>query len=209
MASKTCRAKDPSKCRLHGNPESNLQAQADKAAATGNAGAYLAAREEMDKAKPAEPLRVTLSGGTSYSEKFESAPLWRKKAVVSARQTTKPEALKTVLANGLVETSRDEIPVGSWIITNPGGEEYAISDEKFQKLYEPGEGDGQFKAKGIIRAYQNPTGQPVSIVAPWGEVQYGDEHCWFAAGTDDSLNPTEDCYIIGSNEFADTYGPNK
>lgn len=207
MASK-CRAKDPSTCRTHGKPENgNLTAQANHAASTGDIGKYLEAREEMDKTKTVEPQRVSLTEDEAFSDKFEAAPLWRKKAVVSARQTADVESLKTVLADGTVETSRDAVPAGHWIITNPGGEEYAITPEKFEKLYEGTDKEGRFRAKGVIRAYQNPTGHPVTIIAPWGEVQYGDENCWLAAGTDDSMNPTDDRYIIGGQEFKDTYGP--
>lgn len=209
MAAK-CRAKNPNNCRVHGNPDtSDLKAQADQAASAGDLGAYLNARGELEKTKKVEPERVSLTEDKAFSSKFETAPLWRKKAVVSARQTTTVESLKTVLADGTVETSRDAVPAGHWIITNPGGEEYAISPEKFEKLYEDTDEEGRFRAKGVIRAYQNPTGHPVTIIAPWGEVQYGDENCWFAAGTDENMNPTDDRYIIGGQEFKDTYGPEK
>lgn len=46
-----CRAKNPATCRMHGNPTiSNLQAQADQAAVSGNAEEYLALRQQIDAA---------------------------------------------------------------------------------------------------------------------------------------------------------------
>lgn len=203
MDSKKCRAKDPSKCRMHGTPEATGSTERlEKAVAARDAEQYL-----KGKMEPANTSQFqVLTGDTPLSGQFKGAPLWRKSAVVTARQLAEPQALKTMLSNGLVETSRDVVEAGNWIITNPSGEEYAITDEKFKKLYEGTKEDGRYQAKGIIRAYQNPTGNPVEITAPWGEKQYGDENCWFAAGTDDQLNPTEDRYIIGDKEFRETYG---
>ena len=57
-----------------------------------------------------------------------------KHAEVHARQVKSKEHLKTVL-DGKVEIEGD-IDTGYWIIRNPGGEEYAIKDEKFHELYE-------------------------------------------------------------------------
>ena len=132
-----------------------------------------------------------------------AATLYRKNVIIQARQVVETERVETVLANGLLETAR-EVPAGHWVITNPGGEEYAVSDEKFRNRYEP-VGDGHYRAKGVIRAYQNPTGEDVEITAPWGEKQFGDAGCWFAAATDADLKATTDRYIIGGAEFHDTY----
>ena len=132
-----------------------------------------------------------------------TATLYCKNAIIQARQVIEPERVKTILSNGLLETAR-EVPVGHWVITNPGGEQYAVSDEKFQNRYEP-VGDGHYRAKGIIRAYQNPTGESVEIMAPWGEKQVGDTACWFAAATDKDLNATTDRCLIGGEEFRETY----
>lgn len=149
-----------------------------------------------------ENMIVDLQTG-ELNERFSTATVWQKKAVVEARQVTEPEFLDTVLANGFLETSR-EVPVGHWIITNPGGEQYAVSDEKFRGRYED-IGGGKFKAKGFVRAYSNPTGKSVEITAPWGEKQFGDSECMFASALDMHRAPTKDCYIIGREEFEDTY----
>lgn len=150
----------------------------------------------------AENMIVDLQTG-ELNEQFQFAPLWQKKAVIEARQVTEPEFLDTVLANGFLETSR-EVPTGHWIITNPGGEKYAVPDEKFQVRYES-IGGGKFKAKGLIRAFSNPTGKKVEITAPWGEKQFGDSRCMFATTIGENFEPTTDRYIIGGDEFEDTY----
>lgn len=137
------------------------------------------------------------------TQRFTDAPLYRKSAVVQAREVKDVETVETVLANGFHETAR-EVPVGHWIITNPGGEEYAVSAEKFHTRYEP-LGNGQYRAKGIIKAFPNFTGEDVEIVAPWGEPQYGDENCLFATALNPELDITADRYIIGGQEFLDTY----
>jgi hypothetical protein len=138
-----------------------------------------------------------------FNERFLDASIWQKKAIVEARQVKEIEHLDTVLANGFLETTR-EVPAGHWIITNPGGEEYAVSDEKFQSRY-VSIGNGKFQAKGRIRAYPNPTGKNVEITAPWGEQQFGDSMCYFASAISENLEPTADRYIIGYDEFAETY----
>ena len=197
-----CQAKNPNSCRVHGTADTmqQLEGAANSAVSSKDLNSYLDAKEKMKEAKTVK--RVNLQDATN-TKRFKAAPLYRKSAVVEARQTTAVERLETVLSNGTVETTR-EVPAGEWIVTNPGGEQYAITDEKFQSRYESN-GDGQYQAKGIIRTFQNPTGGDVEIMAPWGEMQYGDANCWFATGTDGELAPTKDCYIIGGDEFKDTY----
>jgi hypothetical protein len=204
---KECRAKNPNLCRVHGNGATaldQLNAVAEAAASSKDMNLYMSAREQIDALKDVKVTKHINLQDAGNTERFNAAPLYRKSAVVTARRTEKVERLDTVLSNGLVETSR-EVPAGEWIVTNPGGEQYAISDEKFCSRYELRE-DGQYQAKGVIRAFQNPTGGDVEVMAPWGEMQYGDANCWFAAGTTDDLNPTQDCYIIGGDEFKETYG---
>lgn len=139
------------------------------------------------------------------TSKFIAAPLYRKSAVVQARKVEEVETVETILANGFHETARD-VPVGHWVITNPGGEEYAVSEEKFTTRYED-LGNGNYRAKGIIKAFLNHTGEDVEIVAPWGDPQHGDSQCLFATALDPQLNISSDRYIIGGQEFLDTYEP--
>lgn len=140
----------------------------------------------------------------SFSSLFKNAPLYRKNAVVRARQVIEEEMLETVLANGFVEITR-LVPIGCWIITNPGGEEYAIPEERFHSRYEETDTPGVYHAKGEIRAIQNTTGSPIEIIAPWGGSQFGDSQCILAAGCDEDMNATDYRYIIGYKEFLDTY----
>lgn len=140
---------------------------------------------------------------TEFTEKFATAQKYKKSAIIHARQVNYAEHLDTILESGLLETSR-VVPVGHWIITNPGGEEYAVSDEKFKTRYDH-IGDGRFTSHGVIRAFQNPTGTDIEILAPWGEPQYGDAQCFLASTCDDEFAATQDLYIIGYQEFLDTY----
>jgi hypothetical protein len=149
------------------------------------------------------PERLDLSG---FDASFAAAPTYKKNAIVTARRTEHPEKLATVLADGTVETER-VVPAGHWIITNPGGEQYAIDDEKFAKKYTQEGTPGTYRAAGEIRAIQSPVQGPITITAPWGEEQHGNEGCYLAAGVDEDGNPTADRYIIGEQEFADTYVP--
>lgn len=139
-----------------------------------------------------------------FDNLFANAPVYRKNAVVRAREVIKEELLETILANGFKEITR-LVPVGCWIIMNPGGEEYAIPAERFHSRYEPTEEEGVYRAKGEIRAIQNITGEGVEIIAPWGGSQYGDKDCILASGCDENMNPTDYRYIIGYQEFLDTY----
>lgn len=144
----------------------------------------------------------------AFSALFKNAPVYRKNAVVKARKVLKEELLETVLSNGFVEITR-LVPVGCWIITNPGGEEYAIPNERFHSRYEETDIPGVYHAKGEIRAIKNTTGKPVEIIAPWGGSQFGDSDCIIASGCDENMNPTDYRYIIGYQEFLDTYFPVK
>lgn len=133
-----------------------------------------------------------------HSLDFTNAPRYQKTVTVTARTAKPGEHMRTILANGLIET--DRILNGTeTIITNPTGEEYAIRTEQLHDIYTHVEED-IWQAKGIIKALPNPTGQPIYINAPWGAPQYGDERCLLAQG----LNPT-DRYIIAKDEFDRTY----
>jgi hypothetical protein len=137
---------------------------------------------------------------------LSEAPIYKKTAVVDAVRATEPTVVETVLADGTVETENVAQP-GDYIVTNPGGEQYVMSGEKFTERYTP-KGDGSYQAKGSVRVIQNPTGAPISITAPWGEKQYGDERC-YVVSAHDPYNPDDvstDRYIVGYEEFNETYG---
>lgn len=142
------------------------------------------------------------------TQALSEAGIYTKTALVRIRQAQPGEQIKTVLGDGTEETvnmaGENEV-----IITNPGGEEYIISAEKAAGRYEKTDEDGVYKAKGMVRAMQNPTGRPIEIMAPWGEKQFGGADTIIATTYDpsDPENIGADRYIIGRQEFEDTYAP--
>ncbi len=157
----------------------------------------------LDKA----PKELDLST-EEYTELLTNAPVYAKKGVVEARQVTEHEEVSTTLADGTEETVNVAEP-GDVVVTNPGGEKYVLKPDNFAKRYEATDEDGVFRAKGMARAFPNPTGAPIEIVAPWGEKQFGNPDCMIATVFDpdqpDAIG--SDRYIIGSEEFQTTYAP--
>lgn len=152
----------------------------------------------------AEPTLVDLNTD-EYTALFLSSPVYRKNVFVHARQVTDTEKIETILADGTFETNQT-VEAGQWIITNPGGETYAIKNEKFVRRYDS-VGNGVYQAKGIIHAFTSPVDGPVKIIAPWGEPQYGNKGCVFGASILEDGSIAEDRYILGRQEFEDTYVP--
>ena len=150
------------------------------------------------------PRLVDLSSPQIESS-LESAPTYRKTSVIDAEQATEPTTLTTTLADGTVETTR-EVKVGDWIVTNPGGERYAMGADKFASRYAPN-GDGRYAATGRVIAMSNPEAEPIAIVSPWGDMMRGDDECMIAAQPDENGRPGSDRYIIGRDEFDATYAP--
>lgn len=134
---------------------------------------------------------IDMSGGRAY----------KKSAVVTVAQATHGQKLITTLKNGTVETSRI-LSGDECIITNPSGEQYAVSKENLIAKYDKNP-DGTYSAKGQITAVKNPFGRDITIIAPWGEEQHGDASCYIAQSSTDE----NDRYIIGHNEFIETYKP--
>jgi len=95
--------------------------------------------------------------------------VFRKSGIVSARPATLGENVVTSIG-GEVET-RNSAKEGDWVITNPTGENYIVSDDKLQSRYEK-IGEGQYKAKGKIRGIvvsSNDAIECPKFVAAWGE----------------------------------------
>lgn len=163
---------------------------------------------ENDKNKELQVETQTVDLSTEqYTQLLTEAPVYAKKAIVEARQTTEREEVKTILADGITETVNVAEP-GDVIVTNPGGEKYVIKSEKFAKRYEAIDENGTYRAKGMVRIVENPTGTPIEITAPWGEKQFGAANCMVATNYDPE-HPEEisnDRYIINHQEFLDTYG---
>lgn len=129
------------------------------------------------------------------------SPTYKKTSQVTMRIAEPGEKLTTTLADGTVETERI-LDGGEYIVKNPGGEEYAMSQEKFQSRYDDA-GNGIWQAKGEVRAVKNFTGKDITIMAPWGEEQHGGRDCYIVEAD------SGERYIIGDQEFKDTYAEKK
>ncbi len=136
---------------------------------------------------------------------FAEAPLYIKSAIVTARAATPGEKVTTTLADGTIETI-NIAEKGDIIITNPSGELYLLATEKFNQQYE-GLGQGRYRTKDACRAFKNPTGKNITIIAPWGDEQHGGPNAMLAVAVDPANPDTigADRYIIGGKEFAETY----
>ena len=135
------------------------------------------------------------------------APVYKKQGRVQARPAITGETITTVLSSGATETV-NTAKDGDWIMTNPSGERYVISSEKFFDRYEATAEDGVYSAKGHCRAIKNPFGKPIEIMASWGKPQTGDEDCMLADTCDgDGNSMGGEPYIIQATAFAETYKP--
>jgi hypothetical protein len=143
------------------------------------------------------------------TDSFSRAPLYRKNAVVRIRPATPGEVIQTVLADGTVETS-NTAREGHYVITNPGGEQYLKGAAKVAAQYIE-IGDGLYRANAYCRAFPNPVGSSIKIIAPWGEEQIGAPDCMLVARyyLDQPDDVNTERFIIGAKEFAETYEPMK
>ncbi|MFA6604036.1 MAG: PGDYG domain-containing protein [Patescibacteria group bacterium] len=133
-----------------------------------------------------------------------SAPVYKKQGRVRARPAVAGEEITTVLESGVKETENKAGP-GDWIVTNPSGEQYVISEKKFLGRYEATDEPGAYSAKGYCRAIPNPFGKPIEILASWGSPQTGDERCLIADTCDASGKTDGEPYLIDADAFAKTY----
>ena len=132
------------------------------------------------------------------------APVYKKQGRVEARPATVGEEITTTLEGGAKETV-NKAGEGDWIMTNPGGEQYIISEEKFLGRYEATDESGVYSAKGYCRAIQNPFGKPIEIMASWDSPQTGDKRCLIADTCDESGRVDGEPYLIDADAFAKTY----
>lgn len=145
-------------------------------------------------------MTITDLHSPEMSEAFANAPVYEKTATVAAILVVEPHEVVTVVGDGFVETTVIAQP-GEYVVRNPGGERYVLPAEKFCARYIHLDGV-LYQSKGLIRAFRNNTGSPVTILAPWGEEQHGDDECFFAQALD---NPDIDRYIIENEAFFATY----
>lgn len=132
------------------------------------------------------------------------APIYKKQGQVKARPATVGEEITTTLEGGAKETVNTSNE-GDWIMTNPGGEQYIISEKKFLSRYEATNESGVYSAKGYCRAIKNPFGKPIEIMASWGSPQTGDERCLIADTCDADGNVGGEPYLIDADAFTKTY----
>lgn len=144
------------------------------------------------------------------TELFEQAPVYAKTATIAAEPARPGEIVQTRLKNGKLETENTFANPGDMLVTNPGGERYVVPADKFRTRYESTATPGVWKATGLVRAIQNPTGVDVVTTAPWNEDIRGDADCMLVAivteDKPDEVDPKER-YIIGKSEFDETYAP--
>jgi hypothetical protein len=142
-----------------------------------------------------------------WTDKFAGAPIYRKTALVHIRPALPGERVVTILADGTEETyniaSEDQV-----VVTNPSGEQQIISLEKAVQRYDLTDTPGLFLAKGMVRVIDSPFDHSISILAPWGTLQRGDAGCKIVAlyDPDEPAVVSVDRYIIGKDEFFETYG---
>lgn len=185
------------------HPDELQQAQAQHIEVNVEPGQPLNHGEQVDLAPQSLDLQTD-----EWTQTLAEAPIYKKFGKVHAEVAHGGETLQTVLADGTVETTNTANP-GDVIVTNPGGERYIIGADKFNSRYETTDEEGVFNAKGKARITPNATGQPIKIMAPWGEEQFGGPDALIATVYDPE-NPDEvgaDRYIIGRDEFNATYVP--
>lgn len=119
---------------------------------------------------------------------------------------------KTGVRESVWETTRQLKP-SEWIITNPklyetdADNNYATSDEEFQRTYHPTEKPGVYESSGkLVRMFQNDIGKSVEFDGPWGR-EAGDEECYFATpyNPEEPDEIPEKRYAISANDVKLTY----
>lgn len=138
-------------------------------------------------------------------EALADAPVFKKQGRVNAHRATVGERIVTTLKGGMKETE-NTAKEGDWIVTNPSGEQYIVSEKKFLDRYEPTDEDGTYSAKGYCRAIVNPFGRPIEIMARWGSPQTGGADCMVVDTCDkDGSNRGNEPYLIDASAFRETY----
>jgi len=112
----------------------------------------------------------------------------------------------TTLADGTEETRNTAVP-GDFIVTGLGGEKYVVKPATFLARYRAKPRKrGVYIPRGDIVAIPNPFGCPVSLRAPWGEMQQGSADCMIADMVDPNTGQrVRQPYLIGRAEFERTY----
>lgn len=101
-----------------------------------------------------------------YKEQLDVAPVYFKFVQVQAYEPSIPSEIATILPNGHLEGVKVAYPGENYVVVNPGGEQYVVGKEEFEKNYVHKEGF-IYNPKGEIRAVQY-TGPTTKFEANWG-----------------------------------------
>lgn len=135
---------------------------------------------------------------------LKASPVFQKQVLVTAEKVNSIQQVITLVNNSYVEAENTAYP-GDWIVTNPGGEKYILSEITFKARYDSTEKEGVYRAKGKIKAVLNPYKKDITIIAPWGKEQHGAADCYVAALFDEEDIISTHRYLIEHEAFHQTY----
>lgn len=141
--------------------------------------------------------------GQAIAKALDQSPIYKKQGQVNAQPAIAGQLVVTIIGDGK-ETQNVAKP-GDWVVTNPSGEQYLVSNEKFQDRYEAAEKPSVYNAKGYCRAIVNPFDFPIKIMASWGEPQTGGIDCMIVDTCDVEGRRDNEPYLIDGAVFAKTY----
>ena len=123
---------------------------------------------------------------------------YAKFARVQATQALEETPIVTILQDDTKETTNTAMP-GDWIVTNPGGEQYVVSEEKFSKKYEPAPklGDSWYKPIGGVQRFMQIS-EDMDFECNWGVQSIG-------AGGYINVTDLSNIFGVGADEFVTTY----
>ncbi len=132
------------------------------------------------------------------------APLFRTCGRVVACPVPIGERVVTVTAKGVertVQITRED----QYLVTDPSGERYLISEATFFARYRATDILGTYEAEGFCRAFPNPFGVPIKIHDAWGSPQQGAADCLIVgACSADGVLTSEVC-LIEAKAFQEAY----
>lgn len=132
------------------------------------------------------------------------SPLYKKSIVVQARKAHEGEVVRTILEDGFEETVHTAKDT-EWVVTNPQGEQYVLTDNLFRARYTPSSRGGEYFSRGECHAVENPYQQPVELVRTGKEIEQGGADCFIALAVDEHRVPLGELYLIDRESFLATY----
>lgn len=122
--------------------------------------------------------------------------IYQKQLITKKARIAKEEQEIVTIINGDVETT-NTAHAGDFIVTGSSGEEYVITKDKFNKLYEE-VSEGLYQTKpDEIRAVE--TSEHISFEAPWGGEMVANPGDFIVYRSE------TDAYRIERQTFLDTY----